>query len=55
MQLEVKKYLFDARQAAERIARFTAGKSLADYQSDPMLCYAVERGFSIIGEALGYC
>jgi uncharacterized protein with HEPN domain len=46
------KYLWDAQQAAERIARFTAGRSLDDYLADEMLRAAVERQFEIIGEAL---
>jgi uncharacterized protein with HEPN domain len=44
------KYLWDAQQAAERIARFTAGRSLNDYLADEMLRAAVERQFEIIGE-----
>ena len=46
------KYLWDAKAAADRIARFTAGKSFDDYRSDEMLRAAVERQFEIIGEAL---
>ncbi len=45
------KYLWDARRAAERIARFTMGRSYDDYLSDEMLRSAVERQFEIIGEA----
>jgi uncharacterized protein with HEPN domain len=45
------KLLWDARQAADRIARITAGKSFADYLSDDILRWAVERQFAIIGEA----
>jgi uncharacterized protein with HEPN domain len=47
------KLLWDARDAAERIARFTADRSFDDYLSDEMLRAAVERQFEIIGEALG--
>jgi len=48
---QVAKYLWDARRAAERIARFTAGRSNNDYMADEMLRSAVERQFEIIGEA----
>lgn len=52
MAREAKKYLFDAREAAKRIATFTASKSLGDYRRDDLLKSAVERQFEIIGEAL---
>lgn len=52
MDLEARKYLFDARQAAENIRTFTAGKSFQDYEIDLMLRSAVERQFEIVGEAL---
>ena len=45
------KYLWDARRAAERIARFTAGRGFEDYLADDMLRAAVERQFEVIGEA----
>lgn len=45
-------FLWDARRAAERITRFTAGRSFDDYLDDDMLRAAVERQFEIIGEAL---
>ena len=46
------KYLWDAQRAAERITRFTAGRTFDDYLADEMLSAAVERQFEIIGEAL---
>ena len=44
-------YLHDIRDAAQHVAEFTAGKQLADYQSDVLLRSAVERQFEIICEA----
>jgi uncharacterized protein with HEPN domain len=52
MRHETKKYLYDIEQAADLIARFPAGKNLADYLEDPMLRAAVERKFEVVGEAL---
>ncbi|MBV9290050.1 MAG: DUF86 domain-containing protein [Hyphomicrobiales bacterium] len=52
MRREAKKRLYDVGQAAELIARFTAGKTFKDYLNDPMLRAATERKFEIIGEAL---
>jgi uncharacterized protein with HEPN domain len=48
---EAAAFLWDARRAAERITRFTAGRSYDDYLDDDMLRAAVERQFEIIGEA----
>lgn len=44
--------LEDVRHAAQRIQVFTAGRGLADYESDDLLRNAVERLFITIGEAL---
>lgn len=52
MHADARKLLWDAQQAAERIARFTAGKTFPDYDADEYLRSAVERQFEVIGEAL---
>ena len=52
MRLEARKYLFDIKQAANRIARFCEGKRFDDYQGEELLRSAVERQFEIMGEAL---
>ena len=45
------KHLWDARRAAERVARFTADRGFDDCLGDGLLRAAVERQFEIIGEA----
>jgi len=52
MHPDAGKLLWDAQQATERVARFTAAKSFADYEADDYLRSAVERQFEIVGEAL---
>jgi uncharacterized protein with HEPN domain len=52
MHADARKLLWDAQRAAERVARFTHGKSFADYQADDFLRSAVERQLEIVGEAL---
>ena len=52
MHADARKLLWDAQHAAERIARFTAGKTFHSYEGDEFLRSAVERQFEIIGEAL---
>lgn len=52
MQPESRKYLWDAVQASDRIARFVADKTLDQYLTNDLLRSAVERQFEIIGESL---
>ena len=52
MEIEVKKWLFDAHQASQTIREFLKGKKFEDYSTDLMLSSAVERQFEILGEAL---
>lgn len=48
MQAEAKKFAWDALQAVERITRFSAGKTFADYHGDELLRSAIERQFEIV-------
>ena len=52
MRLEAKKYLFDIKQAADLLLRFSRGKTFTEFTADPLLRSAIERQFEIIGEAL---
>lgn len=52
MERDPRKFLWDARAAADAIMQFTRGKTRNDYVSDALLHSAVERQFEIIGEAL---
>ena len=52
MQHDPRAWLWDVRQAADAIAAFVQGRSLADYIADLMLRSAAERQFEIAGEAL---
>ena len=52
MALQAKKYLHDIKSAVTLLQEFTRDKTFADYESDAMLCAAVEREFEIIGEAM---
>lgn len=52
MHADARKLLWDALQAAERVAHFTRGKTFADYQADDLLRSGVERQLAIVGEAL---
>ena len=53
MHADARKLLWDARQAADRDARFTHGKTFDDYRADDLLRSGVERPLAIVGEALG--
>ena len=53
MPPDSRKYLWDATEAAQRILRFSAGKTFADFSQDDLLRAAIERHFIILGEALG--
>ena len=44
-------HVWDARRAAERIIRFTQGRSYTEYLEDDLLHPAVERRFKVLGEA----
>lgn len=52
MQLEAKKLLTDIRDAADSVAQFAAGKTLADFSGDKLLRSAIYFQFVVIGEAL---
>lgn len=52
MHADARKLLWDAQASAERVARFTSGKTFAEYSADEYLRSAVERQFEITGEAL---
>jgi uncharacterized protein with HEPN domain len=51
MERDPRAFLWDVRQATQRIETFVQGRDLKDYLADPMLRSAVERQFEIIGEA----
>jgi uncharacterized protein with HEPN domain len=52
MQDEIKKYLFDVKQAIEEIEGFMKNKTFKDFTDGTLLQSAVERKLEIIGEAL---
>ncbi len=52
MRPESKKYLFDIQRAAHLVGEFAGTRTFAEYMGDTMLRAAVEREFTIIGEAM---
>lgn len=52
MQRDHRTYLWDARQAAQRVLDFVAGRTWEEYGADDLLRSGVERQFEIVGEAL---
>jgi len=52
MRREPAVYLWEAEQAAGHVLDFTAGRTLADLESDLLLSSAVERQLQNMGEAL---
>ncbi|MEM0967421.1 MAG: HepT-like ribonuclease domain-containing protein [Verrucomicrobiota bacterium] len=52
MEIEIRKWLYDAYRASQAIRDFLKEKEFEDYQVDRMLSSAVERQFEILGEAL---
>lgn len=51
MRPESRTLLYDVQEAARLIREFSGGKTFSDYEGDAMLRAAVEREFTIIGEA----
>jgi uncharacterized protein with HEPN domain len=49
---DIRVFLYDAKLACDRILRFTAGHTLEEYVGDELLRSAVERQFTVLGEAL---
>jgi uncharacterized protein with HEPN domain len=52
MPLEANVYLYDIYEAINRIATITDRKTFETYANDETIVWAVERGLSIIGEAV---
>ncbi len=49
MRRDPRNHLWDAVAAADSIASFVCGRTLADYDADELLRSAVERKFEIVG------
>ena len=52
MRPESRTLLYDMQDAARLVREFSGGKTFAEYEGDAMLRAAVEREFTIIGEAM---
>jgi uncharacterized protein with HEPN domain len=52
MPPEIAKLLWDMDDAAAKIQRYSAGRTLADYSADDYFRSAVERQFATLGEAM---
>jgi uncharacterized protein with HEPN domain len=52
MQRDVRAYLSDIERAGQDIVDFTTGATFEQYATNKMMRMAVEREFSIIGEAI---
>ncbi len=52
MQRDHQTYLYDVVQSYERIRQFTQGMTIEDYTTNILVKSAVERQFTIVGEAL---
>ena len=52
MRPEALKFLYDVLQACDLLNEFTEGKSFENYVNDVLLRSAVERQFTIVGEAV---
>jgi uncharacterized protein with HEPN domain len=52
MRIEAAKLLFDIASAARRVLEFTTGSNYENYSQSPLLRSAVERQFTVLGEAM---
>ena len=52
MERDPRKFLWDARRAAERVMTYVQGKIFDDLMADEILRFAVERQLQNIGEAI---
>ncbi len=53
MRRDPRAYLWDAREAARRVAEFVKDANQEDYIASDLMRSAVERQLEILGEALG--